>query len=185
LPPVDPPHIFVGFLVCESIEMARVTVEDCIIKVPNRFELVLLAAQRAREITSGLPLTLDRDDDKNPVVALREIAEDTVGLEHLRGSVVRGMQKHVEIDEPEETHELELDAALYEVVAPAGLPEIEDEEEAAAEAEDLDLEEEEAVIEEGEALDEELAEDILGTEEDADLADAPEPDLAGDFDEEL
>jgi DNA-directed RNA polymerase subunit omega len=162
--------------------MARVTVEDCILKVPNRFELVLLAAQRAREITSGVPLTLDRDDDKNPVVALREIAEDTVGLEHLRNSVVRGMQKHVEIDEPEETHELELDAALYGVVAPAGPQGLE--EVAAAEAEDLDLEDEEAVIEE-EALGEELAEDILGAEEDRDLADAPTRDLAGDFDEEL
>ena len=162
--------------------MARVTVEDCILKVPNRFELVLLAAQRAREITSGVPLTLDRDDDKNPVVALREIAEDTVGLEHLRGSVVRSMQKHVEIDEPEETHELELDAALYGVVAPAEAPGLEDE--VAAEAEDLDLGEEEAVIEE-EVLDEELAEDILGAEEDTDLADAPTGDLPGDFDEEL
>src|SRR3954471_16643276 len=79
-----------------SQRMARVTVEDCVQKVPNRFELVLLAAQRAREITSGASLTLDRDDDKNPVIALREIAEDTVGLEHLRSSVVRGLQKHVE-----------------------------------------------------------------------------------------
>ena len=64
--------------------MARVTVEDCVVKIPNRFELVLLAAQRAREITSGAPLSLDRDDDKNPVVALREIAEDTVALDHLQ-----------------------------------------------------------------------------------------------------
>src|SRR4029077_13078690 len=87
--------------------MARVTVEDCVLKVPNRFELVLLAAQRAREITSGAPLTLDRDDDKNPVVALREIADDTVGLDHLQDSLVRGMQKHVEIDDPEEAPELE------------------------------------------------------------------------------
>src|SRR6266849_3803912 len=159
--------------------MARVTVEDCILKVPNRFELVLLAAQRAREITSGVPLTLDRDDDKNPVVALREIAEDTVGLEHLRGSVVRGMQKHVEIDEPEETHELELDSAVFGVVAPAG-PSFEEE---AAEAEDLEEEEtlieEEAVVEEDavneeEVLEEELAEDILGAEEEeADLGDVP------------
>ena len=77
----------------ESSKMARVTVEDCVLKVPNRFELVLLAAQRAREITSGSPLSIDRDDDKNPVVALREIADETVGLEHLRTSVVRGMQK--------------------------------------------------------------------------------------------
>ena len=63
--------------------MARVTVEDCVVKVPNRFELVLVAAQRAREITSGAPLSVDRDDDKNPVVALREIADDTIELDHL------------------------------------------------------------------------------------------------------
>ena len=100
--------------------MARVTVEDCVVKVPNRFELVLLAAQRAREITSGAPLSLDRDDDKNPVVALREIADETVGLDHLKISVVRGMQKHVEIDEPEETHELDLDTALFGIDVPAG-----------------------------------------------------------------
>src|SRR3981081_3777787 len=111
LPHRTAPHIFHEFQPSWATgqRMARVTVEDCVVKVPNRFELVLLAAQRAREITSGAPLTLDRDDDKNPVIALREIAEDTVGLEHLRGSVVRGMQKHVEIDEPEEAHELELD----------------------------------------------------------------------------
>jgi DNA-directed RNA polymerase subunit omega len=159
--------------------MARVTVEDCVLKVPNRFELVLLAAQRAREITSGAPLTLDRDDDKNPVVALREIADETVGLEHLRGSVVRGMQKHVEIDEPEETHELELDPTLFEVSAPSGALL---DEEAALEAEDIA--EGEADLEE-EALDEELAVGILGAEEEADLADVPARDLPGDFDEDL
>jgi DNA-directed RNA polymerase subunit omega len=87
--------------------MARVTVEDCVVKVPNRFELVLLAAQRAREITSGAPLSVERDDDKNPVVALREIADETVGLDHLKDSLVRGMQKHVEMDEPEETPDIE------------------------------------------------------------------------------
>jgi len=75
--------------------MARVTVEDCVVKVPNRFELVLVAAQRAREITSGAPLSVDRDDDKNPVVALREIADDTIELDHLQESLIRGMQKHV------------------------------------------------------------------------------------------
>jgi DNA-directed RNA polymerase subunit omega len=159
--------------------MARVTVEDCVLKVPNRFELVLLAAQRAREITSGAPLTLDRDDDKNPVIALREIAEDTVGLEHLKSSVVRGMQKHVEIDEPEEAHELELDTALLGIAARAGA---QSEDEAAEGAEDLG--DEDAVIEE-EALEEELAEDMLGTEEEVDLGDGPERDLPGDFDEEL
>ena len=160
--------------------MARVTVEDCVLKVPNRFELVLLAAQRAREITSGAPLTLDRDDDKNPVVALREIADETVGLEHLRGSVVRGMQKHVEIDEPEETHELELEPALFGVAPPsAALLD----EEAGGEAEDL-AEEEDSVLEE-EGLDEELAEDMLGVEEEVDLGDAPARERPGDFDEEL
>jgi len=158
----------------KSLAMARVTVEDCVLKVPNRFELVLLAAQRAREITSGAPLTLDRDDDKNPVIALREIAEDTVGLEHLRGSVVRGMQKHVELDEPEEAHELELDTALFGIAARAGA-ELEDETAEVAE----DLGEEEAVIEE-EALEEGLAEDILGVEEEVDLGDGPERDLPGD-----
>src|SRR5437667_12444165 len=128
LPHRTAPHIFQEFPSsrAKGQRMARVTVEDCVLKVPNRFELVLLAAQRAREITSGAPLTLDRDDDKNPVIALREIAEDTVGLEHLRGSVVRGMQKHVEIDEPEEAHELELDTALFGIAARAGA-ELEDE----------------------------------------------------------
>ncbi|MEE8189299.1 MAG: DNA-directed RNA polymerase subunit omega [Kiloniellales bacterium] len=82
--------------------MARVTVEDCVLRVPNRFDLVMLAAQRARDISAGSPLTVERDHDKNPVVALREIAEKTVGLEELHDSLVQGMQKHVEIDEPEE-----------------------------------------------------------------------------------
>ena len=82
--------------------MARVTVEDCIVQVPNRFDLVMVAAQRAREIVAGAPLTLDRDDDKNPVVALREIADETVDLDHLQDSIVQGLQKHVEMDEAEE-----------------------------------------------------------------------------------
>ena len=82
--------------------MARVTVEDCILKVPNRFDLVMLAAQRAREISAGGPLTVDRDDDKNPVVALREIADQTVELEHLNNALIQGLQKHVEMDEAEE-----------------------------------------------------------------------------------
>lgn len=82
--------------------MARVTVEDCVLKVPNRFELVMMAAQRAREVASGAPLSIDRDNDKNPVVALREIADETVSLDHLKNSLVKGHQKHVEPDEPEE-----------------------------------------------------------------------------------
>src|SRR5216684_8353504 len=133
-------HILNGLTVYEeSRDMARVTVEDCVVKVPNRFELVLLAAQRAREITSGAPLSIDRDDDKNPVVALREIADETVGLDQLKTSVVRGMQKHVEMDEPEETHELELDTTLFGVAAPVGAL---IEEEADVKEEDLEEEDE-------------------------------------------
>ena len=82
--------------------MARVTVEDCIVRVPNRFELVLVAGQRARDVSSGARLTIERDNDKNPVVALREIAENTVDIEALQNAVVHGLQKHVEVDEPEE-----------------------------------------------------------------------------------
>jgi len=82
--------------------MARVTVEDCVIKIPNRFDLVMVAAQRARDVTAGAPLTVDRDNDKNPVVALREIAEETIDVAVLQDSLVKGLQKHVETDEPEE-----------------------------------------------------------------------------------
>lgn len=82
--------------------MARVTVEDCIIRIPNRFELVVMAAQRARGISTGAPLTIDRDNDKNPVVALREIGDGTIDLDQLRQSLISGMQKHVEVDEPVE-----------------------------------------------------------------------------------
>ena len=82
--------------------MARVTVEDCILLVPNRFELVLIASRRARDIASGARLTLDRDNDKNPVVALREVAEQTVSLDGLRGAMIQGLQRHVEVDEPED-----------------------------------------------------------------------------------
>lgn len=82
--------------------MARVTVEDCVTKVPNRFDLVMLAAQRARDVSAGAPLTIDRDNDKNPVVALREIAEETVDLDALGNSLIQDLQKHVETDEPEE-----------------------------------------------------------------------------------
>lgn len=82
--------------------MARVTVEDCVLRVPNRFELVLVAAQRGRDISSGSPLTVERDNDKNPVVALREIADDTVQTDLLRNAVISSLQKHVEVDEPEE-----------------------------------------------------------------------------------
>ncbi len=82
--------------------MARVTVEDCVTRIPNRFDLVVLASQRAREIASGAALTIDRDRDRNPVVALREIAEETIDLDALCDEKVRGLQKHVKMEEPEE-----------------------------------------------------------------------------------
>ena len=85
--------------------MARVTVEDCIDKIPNRFDLVLASAQRARNISTGNPLTIDRDNDKNPVVALREIAEEMIPIDDISESLVKGLQRHVEVDEPEEENE--------------------------------------------------------------------------------
>ena len=88
--------------------MARVTVEDCVERIPNRFELVMLAAKRSREISSGSVLTVERDDDKNPVCALREIADETVPLDELREELVRGLQKHIEVDEPEDDDEIEM-----------------------------------------------------------------------------
>jgi DNA-directed RNA polymerase subunit omega len=175
--------------------MARVTVEDCVLKVPNRFELVLLAAQRAREITSGVPLSIDRDDDKNPVVALREIADETVGLPHLKESLVRGMQKHVEIDEPEETSDIEVDPSMFAVAsaAPALLDEdpdpdgldfddIDDEDEIKTEAGEAP---DQAFAGDEESLAQELAEDDLvvvdglaaNDEEDVETA---RDDIAGD-----
>lgn len=83
--------------------MARVTVEDCIEKVPNRFSLVLLSAHRARMISSGAQITVARDNDKNPVVALREIGDGTISPEDLNEDLVHSLQKYVEVDEPEET----------------------------------------------------------------------------------
>ncbi|MBW0158610.1 DNA-directed RNA polymerase subunit omega [Sedimentimonas flavescens] len=82
--------------------MARVTVEDCVDKVPNRFELVMLAAHRAREVAAGAALTVDRDNDKNPVVALREIAEETQAADDLRERLIESNQTQIEVDEPED-----------------------------------------------------------------------------------
>jgi DNA-directed RNA polymerase subunit omega len=82
--------------------MARVTVEDCVDKVPNRFELVMLAAHRARALAAGAPLTVERDKDKNPVVALREIAEETLTADQLREAAIESFQRQIEVDEPEE-----------------------------------------------------------------------------------
>jgi DNA-directed RNA polymerase subunit omega len=101
--------------------MARVTVEDCVDKIPNRFDLVLLAAQRARQISGGAELTIDRDRDKNPVVALREIAEQTVTPELLHESVVSNLQR-VQVDEedtPDEIGSLSASAEALRLTAAA------------------------------------------------------------------
>jgi DNA-directed RNA polymerase subunit omega len=100
--------------------MARVTVEDCVLQVPNRFELVMVAAQRARELSAGATLSLDRDNDKNPVVALREIAQLSLPLEQLSESLVRSYQKVQEQEEPEE--ELTLMAGEDEWVSEGAEP---------------------------------------------------------------
>ena len=82
--------------------MARVTVEDCVDKIPNRFELVMLASHRAREITSGSSITVDRDNDKNPVVSLREIADEMQSADELRERLIESNQTQIEVDEPED-----------------------------------------------------------------------------------
>jgi len=132
--------------------MARVTVEDCVLQIPNRFELVMLAAQRSRDISAGAPLSLDRDNDKNPVVALREIAETTLDLDVLKNALIKGLQKVPEADEPEEEivdflateQDLARDAAAAEDVrddalSVAGEDEDDDEEELVEEPGDQDL----------------------------------------------
>ena len=82
--------------------MARVTVEDCIEKIPNRFDLVMVAARRSRDVSSGAEINIERDNDKNPVVALREIAEEMIPVDEISESLIHSLQRHVEIDEPEE-----------------------------------------------------------------------------------
>ncbi len=96
--------------------MARVTVEDCVLKIPNRFELVLLAAQRAKNISAGSAPTIDRDRDKNPVIALREIADETINLDELENTLVSGMQKFVKVEEVS-SEEDEIKAAEAELAA--------------------------------------------------------------------
>lgn len=82
--------------------MARVTVEDCVEKIPNRFELVAIAAQRARQISAGAALTIERDNDKNPVISLREIADESVDIKELKENLIKSLQRHVDQDEPED-----------------------------------------------------------------------------------
>jgi len=104
--------------------MARITVEDCVTRIPNRFELVMLAAQRARDVSAGAPLTVERDNDKNPVIALREIADGTVDLDHLRYELIHGLRRHVEIeDQPDDLMMVYQDQPMVEPGPPlaAGL----------------------------------------------------------------
>ena len=105
--------------------MARVTVEDCIDKVSNRFDLVLLAAHRAREISSGSSLTVERDNDKNPVVALREIADETITAVQRQEAAIESLQRQIEVDEPEE-NEMDL-IETQEVDDPNNLTEMSEE----------------------------------------------------------
>ncbi|MEE9140138.1 MAG: DNA-directed RNA polymerase subunit omega [Alphaproteobacteria bacterium] len=141
--------------------MARVTVEDCITRIPNRFDLVLRAARRARDISAGMPLTVERDNDKNPVVALREIADATVDLDGLKEAIVLNYQRHVEEVEPEEEL-IELTVAEEEFTGVAAAPATKEEAPAAKEevgedepsVEGEPAEEEAAAAEEGEATEE-------------------------------
>ena len=98
--------------------MARVTVEDCVLKIPNRFQLVMMAAQRSRELSVGGELTVDRDNDKNPVVALREIADETISLDELETAVIEGLQRNIDVDEiaeGEDDEMLQVTEALNEL----------------------------------------------------------------------
>ncbi len=117
--------------------MARVTVEDCVLQVPNRFELVMLAGHRARALASGAELLIDRDRDKNPVVALRELAEEKLDLESLNESLIKGLQKHIDPDLPEEEV---IDLMTSEEQGWVGSEEKEDEGEAPVMDTDLDKE---------------------------------------------
>ena len=137
--------------------MARVTVEDCILKITNRFDLVIYSGQRARNIAAGGALTLERDNDKNPVIALREIAEGTVEPADLEESVIKSLQKIVELDEPEAEEEMEMITAesLAQTVAEdlgqiINDAEVEDDEEIESEA----VEGQEESVEEAAAEDE-------------------------------
>ena len=136
--------------------MARVTVEDCVLKVPNRFELVVLAAQRARDVAAGAPLSVDRDNDKDPVVALREIADETIDLGVLKNALVKGLQKTVESDEPEEEI-VDFLASEQELLRDRGPAEEGSDEISLMEESEEEGEEEEPVVAEA---DEELPEDL-------------------------
>ncbi|MFI3241684.1 MAG: DNA-directed RNA polymerase subunit omega [Alphaproteobacteria bacterium] len=143
--------------------MARVTVEDCVDKIPNRYELLMVASQRAKDIASGAPLTVSRDNDKNSVVALREIAEETICVEDLQHSLVLGLQKFVEVEEVQE-EELEILAVQKELESLDGefseiVIETEMEDNMQIESEDMDLD---VVLDDDAALDDDAGFDDDG-----------------------
>ena len=132
--------------------MARVTVEDCVTKIPNRFELVMTAAQRARDISAGADLTLERDNDKNPVCALREIADETVDFGELQETLVKGLQRYVPSDEPEED-EMDAQALAQDVSGETGeADEAEEVREDELTVHDVAAEEVQAAMDEAEAM---------------------------------
>jgi DNA-directed RNA polymerase subunit omega len=132
--------------------MARVTVEDCVLKIPNRFELVMTAAQRARDIAAGASLTLDRDNDKNPVVALREIADESVDFAELEETLIKGLQRYVESDEPEED-EMDVEALALDVSGESYMANDDDEiEEDELTVHDVAAEDVQAAMDEAEAM---------------------------------
>lgn len=148
--------------------MARVTVEDCVTRIPNRFELVMIASQRAREVAGGAPISVDRDNDKNPVVALREIAEETVDLDQLRDSMIGNFQRHVEHDEPEED---DLEALMRRELA--GLSSSPDAE-VAPSPEDVAVAASEALVEQAG-----LDEDVVEPDQDVADQDVADQEVAG------
>lgn len=132
--------------------MARVTVEDCVLKIPNRFELVMTAAQRARDVAAGAGLTIERDNDKNPVVALREIADETVDFAELEETLIKGLQRYVESDEPEED-EMDMQALALDVSGEISVANDADEvEEDELTVHDVAAEDVQAALDEAEAM---------------------------------
>lgn len=140
--------------------MARVTVEDCVTIIPNRFELVLLASQRARDISAGVPLTVDKDNDKNPVIALREVADQTIDFEELRRHIVHGVNRHADLNFEDDNILALTEDAISDLSSDEGsIQEVDfesdEETEVEASAEDADGDDEEMSVEdaEKEALD--------------------------------
>lgn len=132
--------------------MARVTVEDCVLKIPNRFELVMTAAQRARDVAAGAGLTIARDNDKNPVVALREIADETVDFAELEETLIKGLQRYVETDEPEED-EMDVQALALDVSGEISMANDDDEiDEDELTVHDVAAEDVQAALDEAEAM---------------------------------